>query len=166
MRASTIRRWVTAAALAIGVHATAPIAHADVPRTITTQGRLCEASDKPISGPLAVVFAIYDAPDATVPIWSEQHTVDFDNGSYSVSLGSVVPFGDTVFDGSLRYFGITIGTAPELSPRATVQSVPYALLANDVNGDIHPTTVTVNGTLVINENGEWVGPTMGLIGPT
>ena len=48
----------------------------------------------------------------------------FDQGYYSVSLGSVVPFGAKVFDGSLRYFGITIGAEPELSPRAPVQSVP------------------------------------------
>jgi hypothetical protein len=61
--------------------------------------------------------------------------------------------------------GMTIGDDPDLLPRAPVQSAPYALLAADVNGDIHPTTVSIGDTVVINENGEWVGPTTGLEGP-
>lgn len=124
----------------------------------TNQGRLFDADGAPIDGTLKVLFALYDAPDATVPIWSEEHDIAFDEGYYSVSLGSVVPFDADVFDGNLRYFGITIGDEPELLPRSVVQSVPYALLAQDVNGDIHPTSVTIpNGTEVINDQGEWGG---------
>ncbi|MRG95402.1 hypothetical protein [Polyangium spumosum] len=169
MRFRTIRRLLAATVLVGGLAAVAaaPIrrAHAAVPLTITNQGRLFDANDTPINGPLTVRFAIYDAPDAQAPLWSEEHTIEFDEGFYSVSLGSLVPF-DKVFDGSVRYLGITIESDPELLPRAPIQSVPYALLANDVNGDIHPTTVTINGTEVINNNGEWVGPPTGLVGPT
>ncbi len=152
--------------LAGGVSIAAASAQAGVPPTITNQGRLFDENNEPISGSLTVLFAIYDAADAKVALWSEEHTIEFDEGYYSVSLGSEVPFGEKVFDGSLRYFGITIGDGAELSPRSVVQSVPYALLAQDVNGDIHPTTVTVNGTEVINEKGEWVGPSMGLLSST
>ena len=52
---------------------------------------------------------------------------------------------------------MTIGNDPELSPRAPIQSVPYALFAGDVNGDIHPSTVSIGNMEVINENGQWVG---------
>ncbi len=166
MRPRTLRRSLAATILAVSVSAIATNVGAAVPPTITNQGRLFDAEGAPIDGPLTVVFAIYDAPDADQPIWSEEHEVTFDEGYYSVSLGSIVPFGDGVFDGSLRHFGITIGDEPELAPRSPVQSVPYALLAADVNGDIHPTSVTINGTEVINEDGEWVGPTLGLVGPT
>jgi hypothetical protein len=44
--------------------------------------------------------------------------------------------------------------------------VPYALVAGDATGDLHPRTVTVNGTLVIDAAGNWVGPATGLVGPT
>ncbi|HLM75410.1 MAG TPA: collagen-like protein, partial [Polyangiaceae bacterium] len=155
MNTHTIRRWISALTLAGGVSAFAASAVADVPQTITNQGRLVDADNKPIEGALPVTFAVYDAADAKEPIWSEKHTVTFDEGYFSVSLGSIEPFGDGVFDGSLRYFGMSIGDEPELLPRAPVQSVPYALLARDVNGDIHPTSVSINGTEVINENGEW-----------
>src|SRR5690349_20571872 len=158
MRTRSIRRLLAAAVLAGSVSTIASSAHAAVPPTITNQGRLFDADDRPIDGEMTVLFAIYDAVDAKVPIWSEEHTLTFEEGYYSVSLGSVVPFGDKVFDGSLRYFGITIGEDPELLPRSPVQSVPYALLAQDVNGDIHPSSVWIGGTEVINNNGEWVGP--------
>ena len=118
MRARTIRRWAAAALLIGGISATEATARAAVPPTLTTQGRLFDASDNLIEGQLTVVFSIYDAPDATVPIWTEKDTVLFEQGYYSVSLGKVTPFGPKVFDGSLRYFGITIGNAPELSPRS------------------------------------------------
>src|SRR5262249_30609881 len=147
----TIRRWMAAAAFAGSVSVAAATVHAAVPPTITNQGRLFDENDEPYNGSLTVLFAIYDKEDAKDPIWSEDHSITFDEGYYSVSLGSDTPFGTTVFDGSLRYFGITIGNDPELSPRSVIQSVPYALLAQDVNGDIHPNTVTINGTEVINE---------------
>ena len=72
-----------------------------------------------IDGPLTVMFAIYDAKDATTAIWSEEHSLALDQGFYSVSLGSTVPIGDTVFDGSVRYFGITVADAHLTSRRLT-----------------------------------------------
>ncbi|HVK69242.1 MAG TPA: collagen-like protein, partial [Polyangium sp.] len=98
MRTHSIRRWLTAALLAGSVSATAMSTSAAVPVTITNQGRLFDADDAPINGSLTVTFAIYDAANAQTPLWSEQHKVDFDEGFYSVSLGSIVPF-DKLFDG-------------------------------------------------------------------
>src|SRR5437763_16819073 len=118
MRTRTMRRWIAAAVVVGGMCSFAGSARAAVPPTITNQGRLFDDNDEPIDGPLKVVFAVYDAADATKPIWKEEHTVTFDQGYYSVSLGEITPFGDKVFDGSLRYFGITIGTEPELTPRS------------------------------------------------
>src|SRR4051812_37786541 len=105
-RIGTIRRVMMAALLAACAAAAPARAASGVPQTITNQGRLFDAESKPISGTLTVLFAVYDAPNATVPIWSEQHTIAFDQGFYSVSLGETVPFGAKVFDGSLRYFGM------------------------------------------------------------
>ncbi|WP_437680634.1 collagen-like protein [Sorangium sp. So ce131] len=182
MRTSTIARCVAASALAAGVVAGAGRAAAAVPATITHQGRLYNANDAPINDTIEVVFALYDDLEASTPIWSEVHAITFEDGFFSVRLGSIIPFEDSIFDGADRYLGITVGDDDELKPRATVASVPYALLAGNVNGDISPrsivvntvngstvlinqTGIEVNGVQVINENGEWVGSPAGLQGP-
>ena len=156
------------AALLAGAMGLSPsVSASGVPLTVTNQGRLFDANDQPIEGPLSVLFSIYDSPTATTAIWTEEHTITFDQGYYSVSLGTVVPFDTkTIFDGSLRYFGVTVGSDAEMTPRSTIQSVPYAILAGDVNGDIHPSSVSIGNTEVINDAGLWVGPTMaGATGP-
>src|SRR5262245_53788352 len=103
-----LRQWVQASIFVASIFAGVPQAAADVPQTITNQGRLFDAEGAPINGALDVTFAIYDAVDSTSALWIETHSVTFEEGYYSVSLGSKKPFGDQVFDGSLRYFGITI----------------------------------------------------------
>jgi hypothetical protein len=182
MRTSMIARCMTASALAASAVVVAGTAAAAVPATITHQGRLYDERDVPISATLDVVFALYDERDASTPLWSEVHSITFEDGFFSVRLGAIVPFEQAIFDGAERYLGITVGDDVELEPRATVASVPYALLAGNVNGDITPTSVTVNttsgntlvlgergiivnGVLVIDESGEWVGSPTGLQGP-
>ncbi len=137
-----------------------------VPGTITHQGRLYDADQSPVTGTLDVEFAIYDSAAAAVPIWTEVHSITFDEGYFSVGLGATVPFDATVFDGSTRFLGITVGNDAEMTPRATVGSVPYALMANDAVGDIHPTSVSIAGFgTVIDENGQWVGDPSNIVGP-
>ena len=147
-----------------GVFSFASTASAAVPATMTHQGRLYDAADKPVEGPLEVKFSIYDGEPNSAALWTETLTVDFDQGYFSVALGETVPFEKETFDGSVRYLGIQIGADPEMTPRSAVRSVPYALLANDVNGDIHPTSVIVDGVEIINAAGDWVGNTAGLQG--
>jgi Collagen triple helix repeat (20 copies) len=165
MRARILRRLLATAVLAASAAAFTPNAYSAVPGTVTHQGRLYDQNDVPINGVISVQFAIYDTQNAAVPIWSEVHQVTFDEGYYAVALGSVVPFGSTVFDGSTRYFGLTVGADPEMTPRASIASVPYAMLAGDVNGDIHPTSVSIGNTPVIDSSGHWVGSPTGLQGP-
>ena len=162
----TVRRALLASLFACGAFALQSSAiAAGVPKTITHQGRLYDAADKPINATLVVQFAIYVDSDATTPIWTETSMVTFEDGYFSVSIGENTPFTNSVFDGSVRYLGITVGSDPEMTPRVPVQSVPYAMVAGDAIGDIHPTTVVVNGTTVIDGTGKWVGNTAGLQGP-
>lgn len=140
-------------------------AGAAVPDAVTHQGRLYDAKGQPVSATLSVSFAIYDAPSGGAPLWSESHTITFDDGHFSVGLGESAPLSDAL-NGEGRYLGITVGGDGEMTPRAAVRSVPYALLAGDVRGDITPTSVAIEGVgTVIDENGQWVGDTSGLIGP-
>jgi hypothetical protein len=167
MMGRRLLRWPALGAL-VGSLGLVASAHAKVPGTLTHQGRLYSSAmgNPPVSGSLSVTFAIYDAATGGTMLWTETHQITFDNGYFSAELGSTTAFPATVFDGSTRYLGITVGTDPEMSPRATVGSVPYAFLANDVNGDIHPTSVSVGGTTVIDMNGHWVGQPMGATGAT
>jgi hypothetical protein len=83
-----------------------------------------------------------------------------------VDLGLAAPIPTAVFDGSARFVGLAVGTDPEMTPRQVLGSVPYAYLAGDVTGDIHPRTVVINGQTVIDATGAWTGSPAGLQGPT
>src|SRR5262245_9136185 len=119
MRTRSIRSLMFATLLAGAISVPMSVSAKGVPWTITNQGRLFDAGNQPIDGSLPVLFSIYDSQTATVPIWSEQHTITFDQGYFSVSLGAMVPLDTKVLDGSVRYFLITVDKE-ELLPRAAV----------------------------------------------
>ena len=149
----------------VAAMAVAPRAQAATPNRLVEEGRLADASGNPLSGSVSLTFSLYvDATTAT-PLWTESQTVTVNQGYFSAELGASVPFPAGTFDGSVRYLGIAVDTDAEMQPRQIIDSVPYALVANDVVGDAHPTSLTVNGTLLIDSNGNWVGPTTGLQGP-
>jgi hypothetical protein len=146
----------------LGVSGSIPRAEAAVPSGITQQGRVLDADGNPVTSEVAITFTIYDDPTATDEgnvLWSEVLNIQLDDGYFSARLGEDGDnaFPGTLFDGSVRYLGIKIGTDDELAPRARLASVPYAFVAGDAIGDIHPLSVTVNGKQVIDENGDWVG---------
>jgi hypothetical protein len=166
MTMHSILRLVLAAGIGAAALTVSFDASALVPGTITHQGRLFDAGGIPISGNFDIDFAIYDAVDAVAPIWMETHNVDIDEGYFSVALGGQTPFDPTVFDGSVRWVGITVGGDPEMTPRVETLSVPYAFIANDAIGVIHPQSVEIqNFGPVINDQGQWVGDPTGLVGP-
>jgi hypothetical protein len=103
MTIRTIRRLVSATVIAVGAAMLTASAAADVPATITHQGRLFDTASKPVSTTLDVVFTIYEseASDAKV-LWTETHSITFEDGYFSVALGSIKPFESSVFDGSTR----------------------------------------------------------------
>lgn len=163
MRARTVKRWFWGAAASMLLGAGA--AHAAVPPTLMHQGRLFGDDGSPVNSTLPVTFAIYGNANDDTPLWTETADVTFEEGYFSVALGASTPLAG-VLDGSTRYLGIAVGGDGEMTPRAVISSVPYALVAGDVNGEIHPKAVVVNGTKVIDEDGNWTGPATGLLGPT
>ena len=123
---------------------------------------MLDADGNPVTSEVAITFTIYDDPMASEAgniLWSEVLNIQLDDGYFSARIGEDADnaFPADLWDGSVRYLGITIGTDAELVPRARLASVPYAFVAGDVNGDIHPLSVTVNGKQVIDANGDWVG---------
>lgn len=138
-------------------------ASAQVPATIHHQGRLLHADGTSVDGATAFRFALY-ATDGEL-LYEETQNVVLRDGYYNAYIGDVTQLDVELFAASGVSLGVTIGDDEELSPRTRLASTPYALLAADVVGDIHPASVSVNGLLVINQDGEWVGPAAGIIGP-
>lgn len=137
---------------------------ADVPGTLTHQGRLFDKSGEPLSKTVSMTFNFYNNEGESIPAISETLDVPVEDGYFSVSLGEINSL-KGFFNGQTKYLGIAIESDPELSPRAEIQSVPYAMVAGNAIGDITPTSVTVNGMPIINSMGQWVGSPTGLVGP-
>ncbi len=128
----TLRRTVVAALAAAALLGDPADAGAtpvtSVPPTVGYQGRLTDASGHPIDATVSVTFAVYGAPTGGTPLWTETQSVAFANGYFAVQLGATTPLG-TTFAGAPRYLGVAVGADPEMTPRATIGSVPYALAA-------------------------------------
>ncbi len=156
---------VTLAALAATL-LLATSASAQVPLSLTQQGRLFDANDVPIDATLSVTFSVYDNANDNTAAWSETHSIQFVSGYFSVILGGTTTL-DGVFDGAVKYLGVTVASDPEMTPRAAIHSVPYAIMADNATGDITPNSVTIPGYgAVIDSSGQWVGDPTGLVGPT
>lgn len=163
MKAKSVVSLLAVAAFAVGLTISSA-SEAAIPQTITHQGRLYDASGKPVKDTIEMVFRIYDGTGKE--LWTETHSVTFEDGYYSVELGSTTVFADLFSRNDKLELGITIGADDELKPRAPIGSVPYAFVSQDAVGDIHPTTITVNGTTIVDGTGHWVGDSVGLMGPT
>jgi hypothetical protein len=141
-------------------------ADAAVPDFMTQQGRLLDATGAPINGELSFVFSVYDAATEGAVLWTETTNVTLDEGFFTVQLGSATALDTSIFDGSTRYLGVRVGADEEMSPRQAMVAAPYAFAANtadsaltavNATGNITPTSVSVNGSPVINASGVWVG---------
>ena len=158
---SGMKAWMMGVAAA-ATFLTTLQAEAAVPAVVTHQGRLFDTQGDPVVGPMDIKFTIYDAELAGTELWTETISVDLDEGYFSVRLGEQTVLDEVVLDGTIRWLGITVGADPEMTPRAAVASVPYAMFAGDVRGDIHPNSVEIEGFgPVIDASGKWVGDPSG-----
>ena len=108
-------------------------AFTQVPNQINYQGMLTDGDGNPVSATLSIQFKIFENAAITggeIPLWEETQSVLVTDGIYSVLLGSVTPITAAVFDGSVRYLGVTVGTDPEMTPRRALVSVGYAYRAH------------------------------------
>ena len=111
-------------------HASA--APANIPQTLTQQGRLLDNAGAPVDGvQLTFTFSLYTTAAAGTAIWTENQSITPDNGYFSAKLGDVTAFTANIFDGSqgTLYLGIKIGSDAEMAPRQEITSVPFAMLA-------------------------------------
>jgi hypothetical protein len=108
---------------------------AQVPQLINYQGKLTKVSGVPLDTTIQMVFTIYDDSTGGNPLWTEtQNSVNVEKGVFNVLLGSSVPVSYSTFDGNIRYLGVKVGGDPEITPRKSIVSVPYAYNADLLDG--------------------------------
>jgi hypothetical protein len=125
--------WVAGAAVsAVGLWSISAFAVAApaVPASLTQQGRILDATTgDPVASKLKLVFNVYADAKGGTALWTEEQDLTLDDGYFSAQLGSVTPIPDTLFDGTVRYLGVTVGADDEMAPREAITSVPYAMKA-------------------------------------
>ena len=101
-----------------------------VPKTISYQGYLTDASQNPISGDQPLTMAIYDVETGGTAVWQEVQVVPVVDGIFNVIIGSSVPL-NLAFDDQY-WLGIKVGAQSELEPRIKLTASPYSLNAQSV----------------------------------
>lgn len=136
------------------------IAQADE-ATVSFQGNLTDLADAPITGSRSMIFRIYDSPDGGEVLWEESHTVAVITGWFTAVLGDGAALPEVDSD-TRMFLGVQVEGEAEFAPRMRMGASLRARFANqagDVAGrDVHPRTVSIGETLVIDEAGNWVGP--------
>ena len=101
-----------------------------IPQLMNYQGRLTDANGAPLDTTVSLTFNLYQDQGGTTSLWSEtQSSVTVINGLFSVLLGSVNPIPTSVFDGSVRYLGMQMGSGPSTSLPMPIVSAAYAMKA-------------------------------------
>ena len=144
---------------------TVSTAHA-VPVQLNQQGRLLDSTGAAVTGMHLLTFRLYDAQVGGSSQWEESLTVGFTDGYYSALLGdsSSNPLDNSILAGSPLYLEVEIDAGGPIGIRQPVVSSPYARLADSAlnlsGGSVDASDIRVDGQLVIDSSGSWMGPAM------
>ncbi len=129
--------------------ALATTAGAQIPYLINYQGRLSDATDSPIDGPILMKFVIYGSEsDADSLWWSGFQSVQVDEGLFEYQLGSISAIPHDLFTpGFPRYLGITVNTDAEIAPRTQLVSSAFAFLAHHAEAAITASELYCTGCI-------------------
>jgi Collagen triple helix repeat (20 copies) len=127
------------------------------------QGFLTDNTDQAIDGTEKIEIAIYDESVAGARLFQEFQDVNVEDGFFVATAGRDVPLDALLFRDDEIFLSISIN-GRELLPRTHLPPTPYALIAENVVGDIEPMSVSVDGSVVIDSSGQWVGDIAGLQG--
>ncbi|NOI98144.1 collagen-like protein, partial [Vibrio sp. T3Y01] len=111
------------------------------------------------------MFSIYKSDDQL--LWQNEKLVEFTDGIYSVTLGENLPIDMSIFANPDLYLGINIDNDGEMSPKLKLYTTPrsyYAEMSSSVVGIANLSELKVNGDIVIDQDGKWVGDIAGLKG--
>jgi len=134
MNAATLSR--TFLSIALMLILAASLSLAQVPKTISYQGVLTDASGTVVpDGNYNLTFKLYDVATGGTALWAEGQLVAVSKGIFNVVLGSVAPL-NLPFN-KPYYLGVTVGAGTELSPRIALTGSAYSFRAantDSING--------------------------------
>ena len=135
-----------------------------VPQKLTQQGRLLDSTGNPLFGVHDITFRLYDNKNGGSPLWTEVSSQSFNNGYFSVILGADSnnnPLDSATLSIEPLYLEIQIDSEIPMAPRIEIVSQAYSRLsgvAESVDGGtVNATSIAVNGNIVVDTNGEWIG---------
>ncbi len=143
------------------------VAYAQTNTTLQYQGSLFDSQGAPVTTNKTITFRLFndaETGESGDALWTETLAVDIADGFFTVPLGSVNAFDESVFKETELWLELEIDSET-LSPRQPVTAVPWARRAFSVEGKVEATSitsegsVTVGGSEVINASGQWVGST-------
>ncbi len=102
-----------------------------IPKQISYQGVLKDASGNFVNGNQVLTFSIYNEPTGGTPLWTEIQVINLTNGLFNTFLGSSTPITGVPFD-RIHFLGIQVGAETELTPRTMLTPTPYSFMAMDV----------------------------------
>ena len=125
-------------------------------------------ADLPVNDQVELTFALYESEDSDIALWTEVHEdVSVVDGRFKVFLFSETDISADDLGIETLFIGVAINNGDELRPRRRMPTTPRSRIAYEalnVSGDINPASLSINGRLVINNEGDWVGPGQGLGG--
>ena len=131
-----------------------------IPAFLTHQGRMVGSNGQALTGSSNVTFSLYSSETGGSASWTQELSVTFDNGYYSIVLGPGTPeLSEAFFDGSPFYLGITLDGLEEFSPRNKIASVPYSFRSGSVTGEVHAVGgLMVDDVEVFDSSGNFQAP--------
>src|SRR5688572_16333706 len=156
-----------------------------VPKLLNYQARITDDSGVPVpDGNLNIWISVYDASSGGSCLYAMRgscgtpsfKTVSVVNGVFSTLIGDTVAgdnaIGDTLFDASTLYLGITVASDTEMVPRKRLTTAPYAMNADRLDGlDVtssgsttpYVVSTTANGNLTITGDPQGTGISQGSV---
>jgi hypothetical protein len=138
-------------------------AHA-VPAQFTHQGRLLDADGAPLEDDTTITFRVTDSESGGTALWEDTLTLPLTGGFYSAILGADEdnPLDTATLAQAPVWLELQLDGEEAMLPRSPIHSVPYATMATVAEevsgGPVDASQIAVDGTPVVNELGEWVGP--------
>ena len=99
-----------------------------IPKQISYQGVLKDASGNILTGIFTITFKIYNDPSGGSALWTETQNITISNGLFSAQLGSTNPITTVPFN-RIQFLGIMVGSGSELMPRTLLSPSPYSFMA-------------------------------------
>jgi hypothetical protein len=113
------------------------------------QGTLVDAGGAPVNGSIGVTFRLYDHPTAEGALWAEAHTganaLPVQSGLFNVTLGSLNPIPDSVWQVDALYLGVQIEGETEMTPREAVHLLPPRIVENSLDSSVLKRRSMVHG---------------------